>query len=150
MKIKLRQKINKILLSIIKYSILFFICGLSYYFIEIIFRGYSHWSMIIDGGLCGVLIGGLNNWYPWNLSILKQMGISAIIITVIEYISGYILNIKLGWDIWDYSDLPININGQVCLLFTIVWFFLSLVAIVLDDCIRYALFNEDFPHYTLL
>ena len=52
-------------------------------------------------------------------------------------------------DIWDYSDLQFNIMGQICLLFCIVWIFVSAFAIVLDDYIRYIFFNEDRPRYKI-
>ena len=75
------------------------------------------------------------------------MLIGACIVTFMEFISGYIINIKLGWQVWDYSNLPFNIMGQICLPFSIIWFFISLVAIVVDDYLRYWLFKEERPHY---
>lgn len=72
------------------------------------------------------------------------------VITVLEFVFGLIFNIWLGMNIWDYSALPLNIMGQVCLPFTIVWFFLSAVAIVVDDWLRYALWGEEKPRYRLL
>ena len=50
-------------------------------------------------------------------------------------------------DVWDYSNMPFNILGQICLPFTILWFFISILAIVLDDWIRYIMFDEEKPHY---
>jgi uncharacterized membrane protein len=105
--------------------------------------------MFILGGLSGVLVGGLNNWYSWDLSLVKQMSISAVIITVLEYITGYIVNIRLGWNVWDYSDLPFNLNGQICLYFSVLWFFISFIAIIVDDELRYIFFNEEYKDYKL-
>ncbi len=81
------------------------------------------------------------------MKLWKQMLIGACIVTFMEFISGYIINIKLGWQVWDYSNLPFNIMGQICLPFSIIWFFISLVAIVVDDYLRYCLFKEERPHY---
>ena len=81
------------------------------------------------------------------MELWKQMLIGSGIVTALEFMSGYILNIKLGWHIWDYSNVPFNIMGQVCLPFTIAWFFISLIAIVTDDYLRYWLFDEEKPHY---
>ena len=81
------------------------------------------------------------------MKLWKQMLIGACIVTFMEFISGYIINIKLGWQVWDYSNLPFNIMGQICLPFSIIWFFISLVAIVVDDYLRYWLFKEERPHY---
>ena len=144
---KLFQTIRSVMLSILKYFILFAIFGSLYVILELIFRGYSNISMFILGGLCGVIVGGLNNWYSWELPVIYQMAISSVIITTLEYITGYIVNIKLGWEVWDYSDLPLNLNGQICLWFSLLWFFLSLLAILLDDWLRYILFNEPIHSY---
>jgi uncharacterized membrane protein len=129
--------------------ILFVIGGIIYALMEIIGRGFTHWSMFIVGGLCFVIIGLLNEWYTWKTPFLLQMGIGCFVITAMELISGYIVNIKLGWNVWDYSDRCFNLYGQICLRNSIYWFFLSGVAIVLDDFIRWKFFDEDKPRYTL-
>lgn len=140
---------KRICLSIFKYLILFVIDGLIYVLAEITFRGRSHISMFILGGICGVLIGGLNNWYTWKMSLLTQMTISTLIITSLEYITGVIVNIGLGLNVWDYSNLPFNLHGQICLYFSVLWFFVSLFAILLDDWLRYKLFGEEIQEYIL-
>ena len=133
--------------KLLKFLILLSSGGLTYVLIELLFRGRSHWSMFLVGGICFVLIGGLNNWFPWNWSILRQMGISAVIVTVVEFVSGILLNLVLKWDVWDYSNMPFNIIGQICLPFTVAWYILSLLAIVLDDHLRYWIFGEEKPRY---
>lgn len=45
------------------------------------------------------------------------------------------------------KKMPFNLLGQICLPFTVIWFFLSAVAVVLDDWIRHLLWGEDIPHY---
>ena len=109
--------------------------GCVYTNIEMIFRGYTHPSMIIVGGLCGMLAGLINDITP-EMKMYKQCILSAIIITIIEYISGYILNIKLGLNIWDYKNLKFNINGQISLIFSLAWVFLSYFAIKFDDMLK--------------
>lgn len=140
---------NKINYILFKISILFIIGGLSYILIEFLWRGYSHWSMFILGGLCFVLIGCLNNYLPWNMSIVKQMLCGSIVVTILEFITGCIVNLWFGWGVWDYSQLPFNILGQVCLTYMFLWFLLSGIVIVVDDFLRWKIFNEDFPHYYL-
>lgn len=135
--------------KLVKFLILLSSGGLIYVLIEFLYRGRSHWSMFLVGGICFVLIGGLNNWFPWNWSILRQMGISAVIVTVVEFVSGILLNLVLKWDVWDYSNMPFNIYGQICLPFTVIWFFLSALAIVADDFLRWLWFGERFPEYHL-
>lgn len=132
-----------------KEFILFIIGGILYILIELGYRGHSHWTMFILGGLCFVLIGGINNYISWDMPIYEQMMIGSVIITILEFICGCIVNLWLGWDVWDYSNMPYNVLGQICLLFSILWFFISLVAIVADDYIRYWLFDEEKPRYNL-
>ena len=81
------------------------------------------------------------------MPVWKQCAIGAVIVTAIEFVSGCVINLWLKWDVWDYSDMPLNIMGQICLPFTILWFFLSLIAIVLDDFIRWKFFGEEKPQY---
>ena len=133
----------------IKYILLFLIGGFAYGAIENLSRGYSHISMFIAGGICFILIGELNERVSWDFSLVGQMAISAVIITVVEFITGLIVNVWLKLDVWDYSDLPYNIMGQVCLLFTNIWFFVSLFAIVLNGYLRYYLMGEEKPHYKI-
>ena len=133
----------------LKIFILFLIGGFIYVAIELGFRGHSHWTMFLLGGLCFILIGGLNNYIPWEMSIIKQGIIGALIITSLEFIFGLVLNLYLNLGIWDYSNMPFNILGQICLPFSIAWFFLSLVAIFIDDWLRYVLFKEEKPRYHL-
>ena len=118
-----------------KNIIIFLIFGISYYLLEILWRGYSHWTMIIVGGLCGLLIGLINEITP-KMNTVLQMLLGSVIVTIIEFVTGYIINIKLDLNIWDYSNLKFNILCQVSLLFSILWFFLSYIVIKLDDCIR--------------
>jgi uncharacterized membrane protein len=131
----------------LKYTFLFLTGGFAYGTVEIISRGYSHISMFIAGGICFILIGLLNEGYRWNMSLVTQMAVSAIIITVVEFVIGLIVNVWLKLNVWDYSDRPYNLMGQVCPLNSIYWFFLSLLAILMDDYLRYYIFKEEKPHY---
>ena len=133
----------------VKYLILLVIGGTAYYGIEIVARGFSHWTMFFVGGICFVLVGIINEVTP-KIPLLQQMVLSAAVITAIEFVSGCILNIWLGLNIWDYSDEVGNILGQICPKHTIYWFLLSSVGIVVDDYIRYFLFGEEKPKYTII
>lgn len=137
----------KYIKSLIKYAVLFFFGGLVYYLIEILWRGYSHWTMIILGGLCFVVVGLINNILPWNMVIELQALIGAVLITSLEFVVGLIVNVNLGWDIWDYSNVPFNFLGQICLPFSLLWYVLSIIVIFTDDYIRYIFFNEKKPIY---
>ena len=137
----------KYIKSLIKYIVLFLFGGIVYYLIEILWRGYSHWTMIILGGLCFVAVGLINNILPWNMVIELQALIGAVLITSLEFVVGLIVNVNLGWDIWDYSNVPFNFLGQICLPFSLLWYMLSIIVIFTDDYIRYIFFNEKKPVY---
>lgn len=132
----------------LKQIILFDVGGLLYVLFELIWRGYSHWTMFLVGGICFVLIGIINEVIPWKMPLVHQMTIGAAIITTVEFISGCIINLWFGQNVWDYSGMPFNILGQVCLPFSFLWFLISAIGIVLDDYLRYWWFGEERPHYT--
>lgn len=133
--------------SVLKYVALFLFGGVTYYLIEILWRGYSHWTMFILGGLCFVSVGLINNIFPWTMKLELQAYIGTIIITLLELIVGLIVNVMLNWSVWDYSDMPFNFLGQICLPFSLLWYVLSIVIILLDDYIRYKFFREQKPTY---
>lgn len=130
-----------------KYLFLFLIGGFAYFYIEILFRGYSHFSMILCGGMAFIGCGMLNQIIPVKLSFVTQMILSCLIITLLEFITGYIVNIQLGWGVWDYSDMPYNLYGQVCPAFSVIWLVLSAICIFMDDLIRWRIFGEEKTTY---
>lgn len=134
---------------LIKYLILLAIGGTVYCGIEILVRGFTHWTMFLVGGICFILIGIINEITP-KMPLVRQMLLSAVIITVAEFVSGCILNIWLDLDIWNYSNETFNLLGQISLKHTIYWFLLSCVGIILDDYVRHFLFGEEKPHYKII
>lgn len=108
-----------------KNLILFAIGGIFYVLIELLWRGCSHGTMFLLGGLCFLAITLMNRRLPRTMPILLKMTISAAIITALEFITGYILNIQLGLNVWNYSYLPFNLMGQICLMYSVLWFLLG-------------------------
>lgn len=138
-------------MKILKQLFLFLVFGFIYFIIETIWKGHlTHWSMFVVAGIIGVLIGGINEYIPWEMPFFLQCGIGTVIATIIEGISGLILNVYLNLHIWDYSNVPFNFfYQQCCLPFCVAWFILSAACIIVDDYIRYKIFNEERPHYIL-
>lgn len=127
---------------ITKTFLLFTVGGILYYGIEYFYKTFishnnTHWSMFLLGGICFILVGAINEVFSWETPLFRQGGIGAILITLLEFIFGFILNIILKLNIWDYSSLPFNILGQVCLPFSLIWFLLAILAIFLDDFLRW-------------
>ena len=93
-----------------------------------------------------MLIGGLNNYLP-TMPIWKQALCGSALATAVELVAGIILNLYLGLGIWDYSGLPCNLLGQICLPFSLLWVALSVLCIFVDDALRWRLFHEEKPRY---
>ena len=133
----------------IKYLFLGAIGSIIYMSLEILWRGYTHWTMGVLGGICFICLGLINELLSWETPLVLQMLIGSTIITILEFITGCIVNLWLGWNVWDYSNLPLNLLGQICLPFSILWYFISAIGIVVDDYIRYIYFDEEYPRYKL-
>ena len=138
----------------IKPAVLFCTGGSIYIIIEIVWRALrntdpTHWTMFVLGGLCFLLIGAINEYFSWEMPFWLQSAIGAVVVLALEFIFGCVLNLWLGLNVWDYSDVRFNILGQVCLPFAFAWFFLAEVGIVLDDYLRYWLFGEEKPRYRM-
>jgi len=134
--------------QLLKYFALFIVGGLLYICMELLYDGSSDWTMFLAGSISFLVIGGINEWFTWKMSLVLQMLIGAIFITVLELAIGLVFN--SDYSIWYYSDKYLNFKHQICLEFSCLWFLLSGVAIVLDDYLRYWLFHEEKPHYKIL
>ena len=117
-------------------AIIFLYGGFCYGAIEILYRGNTHPSMFVLGGICFLWVGGINSFFRVKPPLWLQMVLGGIFITLSEFICGLIFNIWFGLKVWDYSKLPYNIMGQICPMFIFIWVMLSLPAIVLEDAVR--------------
>lgn len=133
-----------------EYTILFLIGGVFYYLTEMVARGYSHWTMFLTGACVFLLIGLENQRFQWKWALTSQMLLACITITICEFVVGVVLNMGFDMNVWDYSHKPYNLYGQICLLNSVLWFFYSIIPIVVDDYLRYWWFGEEKPHYKIL
>lgn len=141
---------SPLLRELIKLTLLFLMGGMIYFAIELAYKGDSHCSMFITGGAAFLLMGSINSYFDRNMPLIKQMLLSAVIITLLEFICGVIVNVWLNLNVWDYSHIPLNLMGQICPRFFFIWFALSLVGIILDDFFRYRMFGEEMPKYVMI
>lgn len=119
-------------MKIWKKSILFYLGGCAYMGLELLWRGRSHGTMFLAGGLCFLLIGHLGELEPrLNLPLRALLG--AGIVTMVELGAGLLFN--QSYEVWDYRDQPLNFLGQICPLFTLLWIPVSAAAILLYDCL---------------
>jgi uncharacterized membrane protein len=135
---------------ILEYTFLWILGGSLYYSIEKIFRGYSHYSMFILGGLCMVFFAFQGMAVKWRDPLWIQLLRCTIFIACGEFITGIIVNKWLKWNVWDYKELPFQLFGQICLPFTLLFSGLSLIGIFLCGYILHWIFHEEKPKYRLL
>lgn len=132
-----------------KYVALLIAGGGLYVLLELIWRGRSHWTMFLLGGICFICLGLINELIPWDMPLWQQILIGACIVTSLEFLTGCIINLWLGWDVWDYSDITGNVLGQICPQFFALWMPVAWLAIVLDDWLRYWWWDEEYPRYNI-
>ena len=113
----------------------FLIGSFGYGLLEILWRGYTHPSMLLAGGICLWIIWKISIHYR-DFSIFKKSLLSAFAITAVEIIIGFVVNINMHLNVWDYSGLKFNLAGQVSLLYSVLWFFLSGIIIKTFDLIE--------------
>ena len=110
--------------------ILFVIGGLGYGALEILWRGRTHWSMLGAGGISFVFFADIGNRLQKKCLMIKAI-VGSCFITTVEFVLGIIFNVILKRNVWDYSKVPLNLLGQICLPFSVLWTILSLIFIPL-------------------
>jgi uncharacterized membrane protein len=136
--------------TLLEYGFLGILGGSIYYMIEMIFRGFSHISMFILGGICMMFFAFQGRAVKWKESLLKQSLRSTIFILCGEFITGLIVNKHLNLQVWDYTDMPFQLFGQICLPFAIIFYCLSILGIMLSGYVLHLVFHEEKPSYKLL
>lgn len=91
--------------------------------------------MLIAGGIAFVMFSVVADRL-YALPIALKAIICAVGITFIEFVFGVVFNIMLGMRVWDYSGIPFNLFGQVCLRFSLLWMGLSLAVLPLARLIN--------------
>ena len=117
-------------MKIWKKAVLFYLGGCVYMALEVLWRGWSHGSMFLAGGVCFLLIGHLGEMKP-ALPVPVRMLTGAGIITMVELAAGLLFNRE--YRVWDYRGQPGNFLGQICPAFSLRWVPVALAAIVLYD-----------------
>lgn len=101
-------------MKILKKALLFSVGGGAYVMLELLYRGYSHGSMFLAGGVCFLLIGGLKD-LPLGMAVV----LGVLSVTAVELLTGLLVN--RNYTVWDYRDQWGNFLGQICPLFMAIW-----------------------------
>ncbi len=108
---------------------------MGYGLIEVLWRGNTHWSMLLAGGTSFLGLSKISEKLKNSSLFIKALAGCAFI-TFVEYIFGVIFNIIFKRRVWDYSRMPLNISGQICALYSFYWLILSFIFIPLADKIQ--------------
>ena len=129
-------------------AILFIVGFCAYITIEVCFRGYSYPLMGCCGGLLLLIMDSLNNRISWDFDLLLSGCIGSCATTLIELVIGESLIALNLPPMWDYSNVPLNFDGVICVPFSLIWILLSIVGVFLADAINYYVFEElPVPYY---
>ena len=104
-----------------------------YGLLELSWRGWTHWTMLLCGGFCFSLMYLIS---AASLPLWRKCLLCAAAITTVEFFTGCLVNLRLGWQVWDYSAMPFNLLGQICPQFLLLWLSLSLPGLGLCALLR--------------
>ena len=106
-----------------------------YSLVEVVARGYTHWTMTVTGGVAFLLIYLVNVNMKTRSLVLRCL-IGCLIITSIEFGVGMLVNRGLHLNVWDYSDEKFNLLGQICPLFSFLWFLICIPGTALSFILK--------------
>jgi len=113
---------------------------MGYGIIELLWRGRTHWTMVIAGGMCFIIFSQVAKRYKTRSGLYKA-AVCSVGVTAVELIFGIAFNLVLKMGIWDYSKMPFNFMGQICLLYTLLWGVLGYFFVPLAEMLNNKLDN---------
>lgn len=150
MKRQLPEKRRRIAKRLSEWACLWALGGMIYYAIEMVFRGFSHWSMFVLGGFCLLFFGMQGVLTGWEDPLWLQVVRCTAFVTAGEFITGIIVNKWLQLEVWDYSDQPMQLFGQICVPFIILFSGLCVVGIFFSGFVLHLFFGEKQPRFHVL
>ena len=106
-----------------KKTFLFYMGGMLYCGLELLWRGRTHGSMFLLGGACFLVLGAVGQL---QRGLFFKAVLGGLLITAGELTVGLLVN--RHFQVWDYRSMPLNFHGQICPLYTLYWTFLSPIA----------------------
>lgn len=127
--------------------------GTVYFLLEVAFKSFTghperiSWTMLVVAILLTIPVERAGEQLPWEVPLWLQALCCAALVTAVELIAGCIINLWLGWDVWDYTAMPGNLWGQICPQYSAIWWVLCLAFIPAFDWLRYAVEGGERPCY---
>lgn len=127
--------------------------GTMYFLLEVVWKmaqGHPNeisWTMLVLAAMICIPLDQVNEHPSRNMPLWLQAVLGGMGITAAELVAGLVLNVWLGLGIWDYSNSSINLCGQICLTFALMWVPVAGAGIVMFAWLRYWLYGERRPEY---
>jgi hypothetical protein len=116
-------------------SLVYLIGSTGYSMLEILWRGYTHWTMAITGGICFYSVYTICHKFA-RIKTWKKCLLGALSITSIEFVVGCFVNRVFRMNVWDYSKQRFHLLGQICPLYSALWFLLCIPLVPLCNTLR--------------
>lgn len=130
--------------------------GAVYFLLEVVYKTATgeperiSWTMLVLAMLLCIPVERCGEQLPWEVPLWLQAAACAALVTAAELAAGLVLNVWLGLGVWDYSQLPGNLWGQICPQFAAVWWALCLAFIPAFDWMRWSIEGGERPKYCVI
>nr|WP_286207991.1 hypothetical protein [Clostridium caldaquaticum] len=97
-------------------------------------RGFLNGFFCPIYGFGAILIVQFSKWIifvfkDYSTSLLISIVFSTILVTVLEYITGFALEKVFNCKWWDYSNNAMNVKGYICLKYSLLWGILAFLLV---------------------
>ena len=107
----------------------FFVYGVLGWCVEVAFAAVKEGRFVnrgfLNGPICPIYGVGVTVVVyfltPYKDNLILLYALSTVLVTVLEGITGYLMDKIFHHKWWDYTNQPLNIGGYVCLIFSLVW-----------------------------
>lgn len=107
----------------------FFVYGVLGWCVEVAFAAVKEGRFVnrgfLNGPICPIygvgVVSVIFSLQGFSESLLILYLASAVLVTFIEWLTGYVMDRIFHQKWWDYSGQPLNIGGYVCLPFSLIW-----------------------------
>lgn len=116
-------------MTVYYFALYFFLYGFLGWCCEVLYAAFREKKFVnrgfLNGPICpiyGIGVGMVVQFLGYfKENILLLYAASVILVTALEWVTGLVLEKLFHNRWWDYSNMPLNLNGYVCLLFSLIW-----------------------------
>lgn len=116
-------------MSVYYFILYFFVYGVLGWCTEVAFAAWKEHRFVnrgfLNGPICpiyGIGVGVVVQFLsPYKSNLILLYITSVVLVTTLEWLTGFVLEKVFHNKWWDYSNMPLNLNGYVCLPFSLIW-----------------------------